>query len=439
MQCEHITGFHLMKTMTGGSWRWRYTDATGKRKVATIGKYSTYKPHSAAAIALDWLKADADPIADKANRREEAIEAEEEAKRRAIEAEEEAKRRTLRNYLDGRYARHMERWSARSARENRQRLVLHFGNLLDKDMSEITNEDILSWQYKLEKKGRAYSTIRRHYSSLKTLLRQAVKDGVLDADPLDGFSLDAPTLKDQKRLVDDPKKADRRMLTTIEVRQVHNGLELFAEEIRQQRRNSRKHGKPHLPDLDAVAYPHWFIPFCHLALHTGLRPGDLYGLTWEELNIPFARLTKTTEKSKAQIRKGAKPAVVDMRLNPTIKSIMAEWWKQHGSPESGLVFPSPRTGRRLDSHAHVKPWKAVKRLGGLPPTLNFYAFRHHFISALVKAGVPLLAVAKLAGHKSTGMIEAHYGHLCEEQAAEAVDIVAATLHADNEGKRRATD
>src|SRR5690606_34113486 len=111
---------------------------------------------------------------------------------------------------------------------------------------------------------------------------------------------------------------------------------------------------------------------------TGLRPGDIYTLTWQELNIRFGRLTKICEKTSHAARREKKPAVVDMKLNPTIKDIMAGWHRDQGCPDDGLVFPSPVTGGEMDGQAHRKPWNSVKELGGIDTGLNFYALRHHF-------------------------------------------------------------
>ena len=174
-------------------------------------------------------------------------------------------------------------------------------------------------------------------------------------------------------------------------------------------------------------YPHWFIPFCHLGLHTGLRPGDLYSITWQELSLSSSRLTKVCEKTSHAIRREKKPAVVDMKLNTTIKAVLVAWWEDQGKPSTGLVFPSPKTGRQLDVQAHRRPWTHVKLLGGLGEKLNFYAFRHHFISAMLASGVPVFTVAKLAGHKGVEMILQHYGHLCPDQANEALNVVARTI------------
>jgi integrase len=396
----------------------------GKRRVVTVGKYSNLKPEVAAKIVHDWIINDIDPLADKSERR-----------LKAQEAVRDTERRTLRNYLDNYYRPHMERsWKLQNAAANYGRIAGHFAALLDRDMTSIDRADIDEWQRATEHKGRSYETIRRVYGSLKTLLRHAVQNGVIESDPLANHKLLEPTLKDQNNSKNDSKQSERRLLTNDEVQAIHEGLELFADEIRQQRRNSRKHGKSYLPDLDQPTYPHWFIPFCLLALHTGLRPGDLYTLTWGELNITFGRLTKVCEKTSHAARRQRKPAVVDMKLNQTIKAIMSDWHKDIGQPKVGFVFPSPVTGRAMDGKSHRKAWKHVKRLGNIPEGLNFYSLRHHFISALLAAGVSVFTVAKLVGHKGPDMILQHYGHLCPKQAEEALDIVAKTVTVKNSRK-----
>lgn len=425
--CTMQPGLHLIKLKRGASWRYRYEDATGKRRTATIGKLSQILPEQAARKVIDWVDGETDPLAQKKASRVQAL----------SEAEQ-AERRTLRHYLENNYRRHMESWKPQNAKANEQRINLYFADLLDKDMSTITRRYMLNvWQPEASK-GRAHDTVKRAFGSLRTLLAQAVQDEVIGSSPVDGIKLKAPAHKEQveQEVVQDEDKKNRRPLTDSEINGVLKGLDLYAEEIRQGRRNSRKHGKPYLADLDNVTFPHWFIPFTHLALDTGLRTGDLRTLTWNELNVKFGRLVKTTEKSKVAVRKGKKPMVVDLKLNDRIKKIMADWWKDQGKPKGGLVFPSPRGGKMLDTMATRAPWKRVKELGGIDLDLLFYAFRHHFISVRLAAGKPLFEVARLAGHKSVAMIEEHYGHLCEHDPNETVDYIGDAL-ARAQGKRAA--
>jgi integrase len=411
--CDKITGFHLLKTKTGGSWRYRYADALGKRRTATVGRYPAMKPQQAAEKAMAWRNDDSDVLAEKA-----------EKKAQAVTEQHRAANRSLETYLDGPYTRYQDRRRAGGA--TLAVLKSNFADLLDRDIASLTRADIQTWQAKREKEGRAHSTLKRAYGALRTMLRQAIVDGIITDNPIEHVSLERPLDDERSIELREKREATRRLLTKDELAALYSGLDTFAEEIRQGRRNSRKHGKPHLADLDSVAFPHWFIPFAKLSLYTGLRPGDLFSLTWNnELNPTFGRLTKTPEKTKHHgVDKAAR---VEMDLPPDAQAIVKAWWEQNGKPDSGLVFPSPVTGRRMDKNAHDKPWSSVKKLGVLPADLTLYALRHHFISSLVSAGVPMFAVAKLAGHKSVAMIENHYGHLCPDVAKDILRQYGASV------------
>src|SRR5690554_1912701 len=354
--CERITGLYLLKTKTGGSWRYRYTDPTGKRRTATIGRYPALKPQQAATTALTWRNDDADVLAIKASDRAQAI----------IE-QQQAANRTLIAYIGGAYSHYQSRRKTGDA--TLSLLKSSFAKLLDRDIATLTRADILQWQSEREALGRAHSSLVRAYGALRTLLRQAIADGVIETNPLEHVALDKPLNDDRATELRKRREATRRLLTADELAAFHTGLDVFAEETRQGRRNSRKHGKPHLKDLDGVTLPHWFIPFAKLALYTGLRPGDLYSLTWgDELNANFGRLIKTPEKTKHHgIDKAAR---VEMDLPPAALKIVKDWWSECGKPEGGFVFISPITGTRLNRSAHEKPWRRVKRLAGLPGDLT---------------------------------------------------------------------
>lgn len=411
MTCERITGFHVCKIGRFGSWRYRYRDDAGKRHVVTVGNYPTMKPDEAAQKAMVWRNQRADPLAETRKR-----------KVAARTAEQIGEARILENYLDGIYTTHQAR-KKNEGKGTIDMIRLNFAALLDRDMTTITATDIKVWQARREKEGLAHATLQRAYGALKTMLRHAVKEQVIGANPLAGFALSDPTAEEKAKALSADARVHRRMLTPQELAGINNGLALLATELRQQRRNSRKHGRAYLPDLDLVSYPHWFIPYCYLAMHTGMRPGDLYTLTWQELNLSFRRLVKIPEKTIHH----KNPAKLDLPLNDDIHSVISDWHKQQGSPAIGLVFPSTANGRVFDKQAHGKAWARVLKLGGIDPNLHFYSLRHHFISALVAAGAPLLAVAKLVGHKSATMIELHYGHLAQSTAADLMRSFSQTL------------
>lgn len=420
--CTKIAGFHLIKVGTGGSWRYRYTNPLGKRRVITIGTYPTMKADVAAQSAMAWRNQKADPLVDYSKR-----------KAAARSAELSSESRTLRTYLDGIYTGHQSR-KKNGGKHTINMIRGNFTDLLDRDMTTISAADIEVWQFKREKNGLAYDTLKRAFGALKTLLRHAEKTKIIDKNPIAGEKLHDERAEEKSKSLSADARAHRRMLTPDELMNINNGLALFAEETWAQRRNSRKHGRSYLPDLDMVAYPHWFIPFFDLALHTGMRPGDLYTLTWQELNMNFRRLVKTPEKTIHH----RNPAKLDLPLTEDIYTIMALWHSQNGQPSDGLVFPStvadksiaaPSSPKPFNKKAHLKAWKRVLKLGDVDPGLHFYSLRHHFISSLVAGGAPLLAVAKLVGHKSTKMIEEHYSHLAPSAAADLMRTFSDSLKA----------
>ena len=414
--CDLIAGFHVVKLKKGSSYRYRYTDNLGKRRVYTIGDFNSIKAIEAAEIVRQIKLGDIDPLSQKAEKAATA------KKQLHIESS-----RTLRAYLENDYERHMQAWEPLSAKQNTARIKNHFKRILDKDMATIDRADIRVWQNEVETKGRAYSTIQRTYGALNALLNQAAADEVIPTNPVKTIKLLAPKKEEQERLSDENRKQDRRMLTSEEIKHILDGLEKLGEISKEKRANSIKRGKPQLEDLSSRKLPHWFMPFVHLALHTGLRTGDLFSITWKELDLKSARLMKYPNKTKSKaLRAGKKPALVDMPLNSTILKIMTTWHKEQ-KIKSELVFPSAVTGLQMDKSAHKKPWTQIKKLGGLDTDLVFYSLRHNFISTLVSKGIPLLAVAKLAGQKDIQMIQDHYGHLSPEQADQAVNILESSL------------
>lgn len=422
---KNNVGFQLYMNKETPVWRYRYSDpVTGKRHIVVIGTFSWGENSpgltlpAALAIYDDWVSSDRGPKHERAKKKAAAIAAEEAAQREKAAG----KQRTLAGYLAHGYPARL-RGKRGEGYATIQRIEAAFPDLLDRDLLTITKMDIYEWQDKREALGRQRATLIRDYGGLKKAVKSAFEDKIIPVNPLADVKLKPPSFEQQKAIHAEGKKDDRRPLTADEMRALFKGLQAFDAEIREGRRNSRKHGKAYLPDLDGVAFAHWFIPFTHLALHTGLRVGDLFSLRWgSELNLTFGNLTKVPEKTLHN----ANPARIVMPLNTVIRKMMGEWWEQCGKPESGLVFPSERIpGQQLSKTAHNKPWISVKKLGGLPDDLVFYALRHHFASKLIMQGVPVKTVATLLGHKNSMMVESTYAHLIPSHAAGVLEAFAA--------------
>src|SRR5690606_10911264 len=211
----------------------------------------------------------------------------------------------------------------------------------------------------------------------------------------------------------------RRYLSADEVKAFFAGLDAYQEMIREQRRNSRAHGKAYLPDLDKLTYVDHVKPWLLVMFYTGFRPGDLFGLRWEHVNLTFRTIRKVIEKTAHH-----KPEPQTFPISEQAAEVLAAWHKQKGEPVSGYVFPSPVTGRRLDKGSMQKPWQKVREAGGLPDELQLYTLRHNFASTLVMSGVDLLTVSRLMAHSDINTTIEHYGHLQPNRAREVVNAFA---------------
>jgi integrase len=421
LSCDKIKGFHLVKTQKGSTWRLRYTDFSGKRRKLNLGKFidGTGDRMKAVDLAIEYrgqLAAGRDPAA-KIDTLKQSFRSDAESKHS----------RLVKTYLEGAYTLHQSK-KKDEGKHTIDMIKRAFIGLMDKPMDVITKENLKQWQIEyrtdVNNKVRSHSTTSRSFSAFRTMVRHALKNDVIKVDPTANFSLEKESDSDKDARLNGSELATRRMLTKQELKGINSGITLYRDKLIQGRESSISHGKSNLVSLKDLAHPHWFFPFFRLAAYTGLRPGDLYTLNWQELNINFKRLVKTPNKT----RHHSNPCKVDLPLNNGIAEIMKGWHEQLGSPSGGLIFPSPVTGLSMDKKAHITHWKTVLELGEVKASLDFYSLRHHYISKLVAGSIPLFTVAKLSGHKSVKMIEEHYGHLSPHAAAEALSLIAGDFH-----------
>jgi site-specific recombinase XerD len=148
----------------------------------------------------------------------------------------------------------------------------------------------------------------------------------------------------------------------------------------------------HMPELD-------------IALNTGLRRGEQYSLTWEDVDFGMKMLTVCLTKN-GETR--------HVRLNSAAVTALSELYGN--SPASGYVFTSRQGDRLLKGRHWFEP--AIQAAG--VKNFTWHCLRHTFASRLVMAGVDLRTVQQLMGHKTIQMT-VRYAHLTPEHQLAAVE------------------
>lgn len=398
-----VSGFYLRSLGSGaGRWQIKYRAPDGRAREYTIGRYPVMTVKQARDIARDKINSaylGSDPLADKERERAEA---------------KRLRSQTVKSYLEGHYSAYLKR--RKSGKETVQMIERSFADWLERPMPSLTRQDLMTWQGEREKRGAKWGTISREWDSMRAMLNHAAKAKVIEANPLKGIKPERPALTEDELA---EAGTARRYLSANEVKAFFAGLDVYQETIREQRRNSRAHGKAYLPDLDAVEYADHVKPWLLLMFYTGFRPGDLFGLRWEHVNLNFKTIRKVVEKTAHH-----KPEPQTFPISDQAAEVLTIWHKQKGEPATGYVFPSPVTGKRLDKGAMQKPWQKVREAGGLAEELQLYTLRHNFASTLVMNGVDLLTVSRLMAHSDINTTIEHYGHLQPNRAREVVNAFA---------------
>ena len=143
---------------------------------------------------------------------------------------------------------------------------------------------------------------------------------------------------------------------------------------------------------------------------TGLRRGELFKLTWSDVDFRSGQLTVRASTAKA-----GKTRHVPM--NPEVIETLKAW-KKDGASDKDFVFVTPQGQPIID------PKKAFNALVQTARISNFtwHDLRHDFASKLAMRGVDLLTIKELLGHSSVQMTEV-YAHLQPDRHQAAVALI----------------
>lgn len=150
-----------------------------------------------------------------------------------------------------------------------------------------------------------------------------------------------------------------------------------------------------------------------LALHTGMRRGEMLGLEWNrvDLHVNLVYLdgvhTKTGKRRTIPLNSEARSALVKQ----------ARYRAKH-CPASPWVF-CHKDGERIKDVKHS--FTRACEIAGIED-FRFHDMRHTCAAWLVTAGVPLSEVRDLLGHASVTMTE-KYAHLAPENVKAAVAML----------------
>jgi integrase len=156
----------------------------------------------------------------------------------------------------------------------------------------------------------------------------------------------------------------------------------------------------------------WLRELMLFAIHSGMRMGEILGLTWA--GVDLFRRTVTVFKAKNGERR-------TIPLNQTAVALLTDKAGSR-SVNTELVFPSEAQTRlnasNISRSLHLALGKAKMT------DFHFHDLRHTCATRMVQAGVDLYKVQRLLGHKSPIMTQ-RYAHHCPESLRAGIEVLDA--------------
>ena len=254
------------------------------------------------------------------------------------------------------------------------------------------------------KKPLSPKTIRCIHGVLHQALDQAVNTGVLQSNPSSACKL---------------PKVHKKEVVPMEDSQIRSFLERIKD------------------------HPHEYI--YKITLFTGLREGEILGLTWDCVDMKRGVLTVKQQLRKEQ-QKGGKyyfsstkndkrrtialsPSVVRLfkyqkQKQLLMESAASEWEK------SNLVFTNAKGGFLSYRTVYDCYKRIVKKMGC--PELRFHDLRHQYAVIAIKNGDDIKTIQGNLGHATAAFTLDVYGHVTEEMKRNSADRMESYMQALSE-------
>jgi integrase len=237
----------------------------------------------------------------------------------------------------------------------------------DKRLSGFTMQDLELLQNDWVNMGFSIAYANRLVSAVKRMFAKAVDWELIGEDVLKRIRKVKPLKGENKRL---------RYLTDEESERLIGNCELYLR------------------------------PIVITALNTGMRKSEIFGLTWDRVDLRnrVILLDKTKNGERREIP-----------INEMLYDTLSNLPRNIG----GYVFANPKTGKRYDNLK--RSWHTALRKSHILD-FHFHDLRHTFASWLVMKGADIATVRDLMGHKDIKMT-LRYSHLSHAHIKKAVSLL----------------
>jgi len=147
-----------------------------------------------------------------------------------------------------------------------------------------------------------------------------------------------------------------------------------------------------------------------IMLDSGLRPGEIFRMRWENIHWDKGLIFNPRGKSRKS-----------RRYVPLTERVKLALLARKEGVKEGWIFPSKRAQSGYITDREVsKQWLEAKRLAGIPESVVLYCARHRFSTDAMEGTGNVMAVMDAMGHGSVNTTRI-YTHPNVQQIREAIE------------------
>lgn len=259
---------------------------------------------------------------------------------------------------------------------------------IQKFYNQLRTSGRLRESQKEKNPGLSPSYIRGIHTMLHTCLQAAVREKLLQYNPVDDCK---------------PPKLVKKEMKMLEPEQVQAYLK--------------------------AAEARGLLPMFFLELTTGMRKSELVALLWSD--VDWKEQTISVSK-QAYVTDGKLTAIPPKTANSIRKIALSQETldllrkQKIAFPDSDCIFPSPVTGEMYHPDSVVNLHKKILKEAGLEH-IRFHDLRHTFATLALQNGVDVKTVSAMLGHSNAGFTLATYTHTTTAAQHQAAAIMGSLV------------
>jgi len=296
--------------------------------------------------------------------------------------------KTIGEYLDDYQQSSIKRGLSPSTIEGYRKLKLSLSELHDLPVRRLTSSRLKQF---VKESGNSPKTLRNKFSYMRSALAEAVTDGIVSINPVDGIKLSNYVEKDNK----------------VDLQNEHKDIQPFT------------------PDEIERIYKHCKadeINIVKLVFNTGLRSSEWSALKWDHvdfdcrtINIKTAIVHGIEKGTKSKSGKRTIPlndvALSALRDQMPKSYLLGEYVFSKNS-RAPVQFRNGDLNRINPDSFRKHRWTRILKEAGVEYRYP-YQMRHSYATRHISEGANLWQLANWMGHSSPEMVFNHYGKFIE--------------------------